>query len=135
MILRISKKSLKRVSDSSNSLDFDSYLEKSIESFDRMSVFEKSTLSILAIIILTIFFCFVKVFGISNYLRLVLTAPIDKTREACERILQFCLDHERLIDGRALARVSSVTRAVGDEGRFKREESILAYHEISDKYK
>jgi hypothetical protein len=75
-----------------------------------------------------------KVFGAPNYFRLILTAPLDKTHEACERILEFCLQHEKVADVRKLRTMVSITRTVGDEGLAKKEESILPFHTKSDKY-
>jgi hypothetical protein len=75
-----------------------------------------------------------KVFGAPNYFRLILTAPLDKTREACQRIVEFCLDHEKVTDVRALRRMVSITRTVGNEGLAKKEESILPFHTKSAKY-
>jgi hypothetical protein len=81
-----------------------------------------------------VFLYVTKVFGVSNYIRLILTAPLEKTREACERIVEFCLEHVKVTDGHALRRMVSITRTVGDEGLAKKEESILPFHKKSDKY-
>jgi hypothetical protein len=75
-----------------------------------------------------------KVFGAVNYFRLILTTPLDKTREACERIVQFCLEHEKVVDVWGL-RTIRISRTVGDEGLTKHEESILPFHTKPDKYK
>jgi hypothetical protein len=75
------------------------------------------------------------VFGAPNYIRLILTAPLEKTREACERIVEFCTQHEKVVDARALRTMISITRTVGDEGLASKEESILPFHKISNKYK
>lgn len=36
-----------------------------------------------------------QVFGIDNFIRIVLTTPMDKTEEACQRILEFCQRHAK----------------------------------------
>ena len=36
-----------------------------------------------------------QVFGIDNFFRIVLTTPMDKTEEACQRILEFCQRHAK----------------------------------------
>ena len=76
--------------------------------------------------------CVMKVFGAPNFFRLVLTTPIDKTRDACERIVEFCLQHETT-DARALRTMKSPMRVVGDEDLAKKEESILPFHVKSEK--
>lgn len=37
------------------------------------------------------------VFGIENFFRIVLTTPSDKTEEACQRIVEFCRRHAKVI--------------------------------------
>ncbi|CAF1190065.1 unnamed protein product [Adineta ricciae] len=37
------------------------------------------------------------VFGIDNFIRIVLTTPMEKTEEACQRILEFCHRHAKTI--------------------------------------
>lgn len=37
------------------------------------------------------------VFGIDNFFRIVLTTPVEKTEEACQRILEFCRRHAKSI--------------------------------------
>jgi hypothetical protein len=82
------------------------------------------------------YFYMMKVFGIPNYIRLVLTTPLDKTREACERILEFCLEHQKTINARALRRMKSFTRPeVGPDAVAMAEESILPFHVKSNKFK
>lgn len=36
-----------------------------------------------------------QVFGIENFFRIVLTTPMDKTEEACQRMLEFCHRHAK----------------------------------------
>jgi hypothetical protein len=55
-------------------------------------------------------------------------------REACERIVEFCIQHEKAANVRELRTMKSITRTVGDEGLAKREESILPFHTKSNKY-
>ncbi len=62
-----------------------------------------------------------KVFGAPNYFRLILTAPVDKTREACERIVEFCMEHLRGNNMPILRRIKSVVRKVGDVSLAKKE--------------
>jgi hypothetical protein len=56
----------------------------------------------------------IKVFGAPNYFRLILTAPLEKTREACQRILEFCFDHQKVPNIQTLRRMVSITRTVGE---------------------
>jgi hypothetical protein len=56
----------------------------------------------------------IKVFGAPNYFRLILTAPLEKTREACQRILEFCFDHQKKPNIHTLRRMVSITRTVGE---------------------
>jgi hypothetical protein len=75
-----------------------------------------------------------KVFGAPNFFRLILTAPLDKTREACHRIVEFCLQHEKTTNVCELPTITSITRTMGDEGLTKETESIPPLHTKPDKY-
>lgn len=66
---------------------------------------------------------------------MVLTVPADKTREACERIVQFCIDHQIVKNAERPRLTRSISRVVNDEGLAKPEESILPFHTKSSKYK
>jgi hypothetical protein len=57
-----------------------------------------------------------QVFGAPNYIRLILTAPLEKTTEACERIVEFCMKHAKAAKVRALRPMLSTKRTVGDGG-------------------
>ncbi|CAF1955039.1 unnamed protein product [Rotaria magnacalcarata] len=75
------------------------------------------------------------VFGAVNFFRVVLTVPTDKAREACERIVQFCINHQKAKDTPAPSIPQSFSKLLEDEGLVNPEESILPFHTKSSKYK